>query len=148
MKKYILSIAIVFVLLLSCKSQDKPQSKKEHIVKTETTTVTNDTVKIANEELEYEIIIIDPGFNGWLASRARQRGYYSQNYLEMKNRLWIVEWNSRVSNPQRYGNLYQMRVDYRPQIDYGYEVNYLLYNYLVYFQLSNNQKLGGIIPQY
>ena len=47
----------------------------------------------------------------------------------------------------RWGDMYQMRIDYDQNINYGYEVNYLLYNYLVYFQLSNNQRLGGIVPQ-
>ena len=90
----------------------------------------------------------DPGFNTWLASRSRPRGYYGQPYLENKNRLWVTEWNLRVMNPTRYGDMYPMQIDYRPDINYGYEVNYLLYNYLVYFQVSNNQKLGGIISQF
>jgi predicted aspartyl protease len=29
-----------------------------------------DTVRIANDALEYEVIIIDAGFNSWLVSRA------------------------------------------------------------------------------
>ena len=93
------------------------------------------------------MIIIDPGFNTWLASRARPRGYYGQSYLENKNRFWVREWNSRTLDPMRWGDMYQMRIDYDQNINYGYEVNYLLYNYLVYFQLSNNQRLGGIVPQ-
>lgn len=148
MKKYLSIIAISLLLIFSCKSQDKPQEDRAKVIKTESSTVTNDTVRIANEELEYEIIIIDPGFTSWLASRARQRGYYGQTYLEVKNRQWVAQWNIRAMNPQQYGNLYQMQIDYRPQIDYGYEVNYLLYNYLVYFQQSNGEKLGGIVPQY
>jgi hypothetical protein len=31
--------------------------------------MTNDTIRIANDTLEYEVIIIDPGFSTWLASR-------------------------------------------------------------------------------
>ena len=37
--------------------------------------------------------------------------------------------------------------NYETNINYGYEVNYMLYNYLVYFQLKNNQKLGGFSPR-
>ena len=102
---------------------------------------------IANDELEYEIIIIDPGFNTWLASRARPRGYYSQQYFEAKNRIWVIEWNIRAMRPQQYRDLYLMQIDYDHHIDYGYEVNYMLYNYLVYFQLTTGQRLGGIVPQ-
>jgi hypothetical protein len=105
-----------------------------------------DTVRIANDSLEYEIIIIDPGFNSWLYSRAQPRGYYGEQYLKNKNRFWVTEWNIRANNPIRYGDLYQMRIDYDPAINYGYEVNYLLYNYLVYFQNVNNQRLFGVVP--
>ena len=108
----------------------------------------NDTIRIANDSLEYEVIIIENGFNTWLASRAKPRGYYGQSYLENKNRFWVAEWNNRAMNPTRFGDLYQMQIDYQSRINYGYEVNYLLYNYLVFFQITYNQKLGGIIPQY
>jgi len=141
MKTYMTIIAAVLIIIIGCNSQ-------KTLGTTDTGTVTNDTVRIANDSLEYEVIIIDPGFNTWLASRARPRGYYGQPYLENKNRFWVTEWNSRVLDPQRWGNMYQMRIDYDPKINYGYEVNYLLYNYLVYFQLANNQRLGGIVPQF
>ncbi|OYQ37834.1 hypothetical protein CHU92_07525 [Flavobacterium cyanobacteriorum] len=144
MKTYIFSFLTVLTLLLACNSQNKTVSAS---ARSNTTATVNDTVRIANDELEYEIIIIDPGFNGWLASRARPRGYYSQQYFENKNRMWITEWNIRA-NQINYQALYQMPIDYQHHIDYGYEVNYLLYNYLVYFQQVNRQRLGGVVPMY
>jgi hypothetical protein len=45
--------------------------------------MTNDTIRIA-DALEYEVIIIDPGFSTWLASRSLPRNYHSQSYLENK----------------------------------------------------------------
>lgn len=108
----------------------------------------NDTVTIANEELEYEIIIIEPGFNFWLQSSARPRGFYSQQFLENRNQLLVIEWNQRVLQPQRFNpNLYELQIDYQQNIDYGYEVNYLLYNYFIYFQLTYNQRLGPFLPR-
>ena len=44
-------------------------------------------------------------------------------------------------------NLYEMTINYDSTTNYGYEVNYMIYNYLVYFQLTNNQKLGGFTPR-
>lgn len=103
----------------------------------------NDTVRIANDSLEYEIIIIEPGFNLFINSYARQRGYYSQSYLENKNSLIVPEYNQRVGNPQRYNpDLYMNQINYDPSIDYGYEVNYLLYNYFVYFSRNYNQRFS------
>ncbi|WP_394773589.1 DUF6146 family protein [Flavobacterium sp.] len=107
----------------------------------------NDTVRIANDSLEYEVIIIDNGFSTWLASMALPRNYYSLSYLENKNYLYVTEWNNRVLQPQRYSpNLYEMTIDYQPNIHYGYEVNYLIYNYMIYFQNTYKQKLGGYVP--
>ncbi|MBA4133328.1 MAG: hypothetical protein C0525_01250 [Flavobacterium sp.] len=107
----------------------------------------SDTVKIANDSLEYEVIIIDPGFSSWLSGRALPRGYYSENYLEVKNQFYVTEWNRRAMQPSLYDtNLYEMQINYDMNIHYGYEVNYLIYNYFIYFQNRYNQRLGGFVP--
>lgn len=107
-----------------------------------------DTVRIANEEIEYEIMIIEPGFNAWLMSIAKPEGYYSQGFLESRNLLYVAEWNRRVLGGTQYDpNLYQMQIDYRFGIDYGYEVNYKLYNYFIYFQRKYKQRLTGLVPR-
>ncbi|RDI14398.1 DUF6146 family protein [Flavobacterium sp. AG291] len=144
MKYNILLLSGLIALIIACSTKNNVASNNKDLSEIRSK---NDTIRIANDSLEYEIIIIDPGFNSWLASRAKPRGFYGQPYLENKNRFWVNEWNARAMNPQRFGELYQMQIDYKPQINYGYEVNYLLYNYLVFFQVTNNQKLGGIIPQ-
>lgn len=103
----------------------------------------NDTVRIANDSLEYEIIIIEPGFNLFINSIARPRGYHSQSYFENKNRFLVQEYNARVGNPMRYNpNLYVQQINYEPNTDYGYEVNYLLYNYFVFFSSEYNQRFS------
>ncbi|HBI00377.1 MAG TPA: DUF6146 family protein [Flavobacterium sp.] len=127
-------------IIYAC-SGNKPNSIS---TENEIASTASDTVRIANDELEYEIIIIEPGFNFWLASRAMPRNYYSQSYLEARNQFWVTEYNNRVLQPMRFDqNLYQMQIDYRSGIDYGYEVNYMLFNYLVYFQQTYKQQLGG-----
>lgn len=108
----------------------------------------SDTIRIANEELEYEVVIIDSGFNYWLNSQAKPRGFYTENYLEGRNRIYVAEWNNRAMQPQRYNpNLYEMQINYNYNTQYGYEVNYLLYNYLIYFQIKNKQQLAGFVPR-
>ncbi len=103
----------------------------------------NDTIRIANDSLEYEIIIIEPGFDSWLITQPK-RGFYGQSLLESKNRSFVSEYNSRVLQPNEYSpNLYTEQINYNPAVDYGYEVNYLLYNYFVYFQDKYNQKFIG-----
>lgn len=144
MKKCI-SILIVLLIIVAC------STTSQNIASNDTASASNkkvnDTVRIANDSLEYEVIIIDNGFSTWLASRAYPRNYHSLEYLENKNNLYVTEWNSRVLQPQRYNpNLYEMSIDYRPDIHYGYEVNYLIYNYMIYFQNTYKQKLWGYVP--
>jgi hypothetical protein len=108
----------------------------------------DDIVRISNDDLEYDITIIEPGFNTWLASIARPKGYYSQNFMETRNRLMVINWNNRVLQPQQFNsNLYEMQINYDSNTDYGYDVNYKLYNYFIYFQLTYKQQLSSFVPR-
>jgi len=103
----------------------------------------NDTVRIANDSLQYEIIIIEPGFNLFINSLAKPEGYYSQSYLESKNQILVQEYNSRVRNPLNYNsNLYIQEINYDTFVNYGYDVNYMLYNYFVYLSHEYNQRFS------
>ncbi|WP_017498416.1 DUF6146 family protein [Flavobacterium sp. WG21] len=144
MKKSLFILGLLFTII-ACSTVSKNTVAANNSSKS--IAVVNDTVRIANDSLEYEVIIIDNGFSTWLASRALPRNYYSLSYLENKNNLYVTEWNNRVLQPQRYSpNLYEMRIDYQPTIHYGYEVNYLIYNYMIYFQNTYKQKLAGYVP--
>ena len=105
-------------------------------------------VNIENEESNYELIIIDIGFNRWLQRIAQPRGYYSQSFLEKRNRILVIEWNNRVRMPTIYDPLlYELQIVYDSNVDYGYEVNYMLYNYFIYFQRKYKQRLGPFLPR-
>jgi hypothetical protein len=143
MKKIVLALIFLFVLAACHFDKNIVSKAKKDAVQN-----ASDTIRIANDSLEYEVLIIDPGFNSWLYGNARPRGFYSESYLENRNQIYIMEWNSRVLQFQRYSsNLYEMRIDYDRNIHYGYEVNYLIYNYMIYFQITNKQQLGGFIPR-
>jgi hypothetical protein len=142
MKNKIVLVALFLIVLISCNSTKKVVTSSAN-----DNAIHGDTVRIANDELEYEVIIIDNGFSSWLASRALPRNYNSQSYMETKNNLWVIEWNSRVLQPMRFDtSLYELTINYNPQINYGYEVNYLIYNYMIYFQNTYKQNLGGYVP--
>ena len=142
MKKIVISLLLI-IALASCHFDKNivPKEKKSIAEKT------SDTIRIANDSLEYEVIIIDSGFNSWLYGNAKPRGFYSESYLENRNQIYVTEWNNRVMQPQRYNNLYEMQINYDRNIHYGYEVNYLIYNYMIYFQITNKQQLGGFAPR-
>ncbi|MEY4432630.1 MAG: hypothetical protein RLZZ44_760 [Bacteroidota bacterium] len=142
MKTIVYVLSLMLLITIGCKSTSQSISTEDKF-----STSINDTIRIANDELEYEVIIIDHGFSNWLLSKALPRGYYSQSYLEIKNQFYVNEWNNRVLQPNQYNpNLYEMSINYDPNINYGYEVNYLIYNYMVYFQNTYKQILYGQVP--
>ena len=139
MRKFVFLLALFFFSLKSI--------SQESLKKTIPNSVVGDTIKIVNEELEYEVTIIDAGFAVWLASRAQPRNFYSESFLENKNQFFVAEWNRRVLEPQRFDpTLYELQINYDPSIHYGYEVNYLIYNYMIYFQNTYKQRLWGYVP--
>lgn len=145
MKKSLLFFALIITLVFSCKSYNSSQIINNSSA---SSLVENDTVNISSDETDYEIIIIDAGFNSWLLGTARPRGFHSQSWLESRNALLVQGWNQRNLQPTVYDpNLYQLRIDYDTRTDYGYEVNYLLYNYFLYFQLKYKQQLSTFIPR-
>lgn len=135
MKSFLFLVSFTVFFLFSCNT-----NKKFSLENSEK--LTSDTIHISNPDLEYDVIIIDAGFSSWFNSYAKPKNYYSQSYLEARNRFWVAEWNSRARNPQLM-HLYELPIDYQSNINYGYHVNYMIYYYLVYFQITNNQQLGG-----
>ncbi|WP_369994969.1 DUF6146 family protein [Winogradskyella sp.] len=143
--KNIIPFLIIIALIASCKSYNQDQTINNG---NDSGLVENDTVSISSDESDYEIIIIEPGFNAWLQSRARPEGFHSQQWLESRNTILVQAWNQRNLQPMVYDpNLYQLRIDYDTHTDYGYEVNYKLYNYFLYFQLKYNQRLSSFVPR-
>lgn len=135
MLKYLFIWILLISLVFSCQSNKNFSTENKQ-------KLTSDTIRIANEEIEYEVIIIDGGFTTWFNTFAKPREFYTQDFLESRNRFWVLEWNNRARDP-RLINLYDMQINYETNINYGFEVNYMLYNYLVYFQMTNKQQLGG-----
>ena len=130
-------------MIYSCSSAGGTATQPRDPYDADTLSVGNDTVRIANDSLEYEIMIIDPGFSYFLASQARPEGYHSQSYLENKNKFLVADYNQRVNQPFNYNpNIYEQEINYDPQIDYGYEVNYKLYNYFVYLTYRYKQRFS------
>ncbi|RNC90134.1 MAG: hypothetical protein ED555_11930 [Allomuricauda sp.] len=107
-----------------------------------------ETEEEAYDESEYDIVIMDIGFNTWLTRIAQPKGYYTQSFMERRNYLYVLEWNRRVLEPRVFNpRLYELQINYDPEIDYGYDVNYKLYNYFIYFQRRYDQHLGLWVPR-
>lgn len=129
------------MIVYSCANQEKTITRKKDNPKK-----VSDTIRLAmgsDDDSEYEVVIFEPGFTAWLLGYARPRDYYSQEFLEGRNRIYVTEWNLRCITPGRYNpNLYQLQIDYKNNVDYGYEVNYQLYYYFIFFQQKYKEQLA------
>lgn len=133
MKNLIYVLGIMGFLIASCGTQQTTASNEDK----------EEPVRIANDSLEYEIIIIDPGFTNYLVT-AKPESYYNQNSLETRNRVMVMEWNNRFRNPTRFNpDIYENEIDYQPNIDYGMEVNYKLYQYFQFAQKKYGMRLSS-----
>lgn len=140
--KKLLFVTVITGLLFSCNTP-KPMATSAN----KPLLAQNDTIKIANEDAGFEVVILDPEFNSWFNSYARPRNMYTQHFLEDRNRVWVSEWNNRAMQPMRYGDMYDFPINYYAGTDYGFEVNYMIFQYLTYFQLKYKQKLGGFVAR-
>lgn len=132
--KNILYLPLFLVVLISCNSTKMTQSTQKK------PNLPEGAVRIANDELEYEIIIIDIGFENYLIT-AQPMNYYSESYLETKNQFYVTTWNYRASNLLKFDpNIYENVIDYDFNTHYGLEVNYKLYNYFKFVENRYHQK--------
>lgn len=133
--KYFFTIVAIALTILSC------ASSKSSIQGDSNAAVTKkDTLRIANDSLEYEILIVEPGFYAWLDTQPPM-SFHGIDYLETRNHRYVLAYNNRVYNPSYSELLYPMEINYDATVHYGLEVNYLLYNYFLFFEQKYNQKL-------
>ncbi|RXP56589.1 hypothetical protein EC396_07470 [Lutibacter sp. HS1-25] len=124
---------IVALFIISCTSTSKTIVNNK-------AKLPEGAVRIANDSLEYEIIIFDTGYDYYLKSIAKPEWYYSLNYLETRNRFYVTEWNIRAQNPLRYNAaIYGNVIDYDFNTKYGFEVNYKLFNYFKFVEYKYKQ---------
>lgn len=98
------------------------------------TTVPDENLIIEeDEDEEYELIIIDPGFESWFVTNSKPVSFYSKSYYESKNRQYVSAWNELF---YRYGgnSPFENKIDYEYHIDYGLELNYKLFWYFKYVE--------------
>ena len=133
-----LAVFLLSVSLLSCESYKRATRED----KTKEISITNPET----DSLEYELIIIDPGFSFWFETRRKPEWYYSKEYMENWNIQYVNAWNYNCRNRnfqrQHPDNPFDEEIDYRPHTDYGLKLNYHLYHYFLYIE----ETWGKILP--
>lgn len=130
-KAAFLPILLVGISLTGCKTVRKAESAAQQPPQVKL--VKNQAEEEEKDSVEYELIVLDPKFESWLATQPPAT-FYSQQYYETWNQQYVTEWNHRHNNPLRYGSFYETHIDYDPHIDYGLELNYRLYSYFRFIE--------------
>lgn len=126
MKAILCVIGIMIFLFFSNNQQEKVTEGKPKA-----------EIKQNTDSVEYELIVFDIGFESYLAKIPYTKDYYSNEYLNNWNLRYVTEWNNRVLNPVRYGSFYETQIDYRPNIDYGLDLNFKLYHYFQFIEMEH-----------
>ncbi|MDG5800637.1 DUF6146 family protein [Marinilabiliaceae bacterium ANBcel2] len=125
--RYLIIFSFVIGFLLASCGVQKNIDAPDQTVKLENEVAADDTI-------DYELIILDSRFETFLATQP-SAAYHTQSYYESWNKRYVTEWNTRHSNPLRYGDFYQTKIEYRPDSnDYGLELNYRLYYYFQFIE--------------
>ena len=95
-----------------------------------------------NEDGEYDIIVFDPQYDVFLKSIARPKAYNTYEYYKTRNRLYTTIWNQRNMMPSVYDpNLYAVSIDLDPNIDYGLDFEYKLFNFFQFIEWKYRVRL-------
>ena len=94
--------------------------------------------RIGTDSTEYDIIVMDPGFESWFIKNRKPPWYHTKEILAIKNWQYVSVWNHKVTSGdlqmRNQNNPFTETIDYRHGIDYGLDVNYKLYYYFKYIE--------------
>ena len=79
-----------------------------------------------NESNEWDLIVMDAQYDSFLASEARPKSMYTEQYLKSKNTFLVQEWNSYYYS-RAYSKVIESTIDYNPSEKYGLDFEYKLY---------------------
>ncbi len=94
---------------------------------------TGDTLDLAavgeDNDLEYELIIYDTGFDSWFNRVSRPEWFYSEGYLENWNKQLVSQWNHLYHTRGSEDCMPGVYINYDGSVDYGKPLNYKLFYY-------------------
>lgn len=94
--------------------------------------------RTGTDSTEYDIIVMDPGFESWFIKNRKQPWYHTKEILAVKNWQYVISWNQKVRDGQfqmrNPRNPFTEHIEYRRDLDYGLDVNYKLYYYFKYIE--------------
>jgi hypothetical protein len=105
--------------------------------KPEPVSETSDVAQIT-DSVEYDLIIMDIGFESWFATRNMPATARSNQYYKHWNYQYVIQWNQLHMQGHPYFENY---IDFDPHEDYGFDVNYKLYHYFKFVEEKTGKSL-------
>jgi hypothetical protein len=87
----------------------------------------------SKDKTEYELEVIDPGFNNWFLTNWNLAEDRSYRFYDTWNDRYVQAWNFKATSP-RYAGFFNQTISYDQNEDYGMEVSRKLYYYFKYVE--------------
>jgi hypothetical protein len=91
----------------------------------------------SEDKTEYEIEIIDSGFDTWFLTQWNPGKDHSYKFYDAWNDQYVQAWNYKATT-SRYGRFFNSTINYDVTEDYGMEVSRKLYYYFKYVETQLN----------
>ena len=118
--KAVLSSCIISLVLFGCTHSSRM-----------TTVPDENLVDITKNEEEYELIVLDPGFDSWFITTWSPAKDRSVSYYSYWNQRYVTAWNYKATRPLT-SKYFENLIFYDPTVDYGIELERKLYYYFRY----------------
>ena len=101
--------------------------------------VTIENIPEVIDSTEYILVVDEIDFENWLVTNYRQIWYHSHEFYKAWNRIYVREFNWRVSRGADHP--FNEIINYDFVTDYGIELDYRLYWYFMFIQKKYNVSL-------
>jgi len=107
-------------------------------------------IDIKQDEEEYELLVLDPGFETWFQATWGPAKDRSLSYYKSWNQRYVIEWNYKARQPHTF-DLFDNTIQYDPNINYGLPVERKLFYYFRWVETQLNIPIlsspppGGIL---
>ena len=137
--KSILGIIFVACILLGCTTSNRMLKVQDE-----------NLIDITQNEEEYSLIVLDPGFDTWFITTWSPAKDRSKEYYALWNQRYVTEWNYKAARPHS-SKFFDSMIHYDPTLDYGMDIERKLYYYFRWVDTKlgipviNTRPPGGIL---
>lgn len=109
---------LIFLLLSGCVTSNRMMAVKD-----------KNLIDIKQEDgEEYELLVLDPGFETWFITTWSPAKDRSVEYYKMWNQRYVNAWNYNATRPHKQ-RFFETMIQYDAIVDYGMDVERKLYYY-------------------